>query len=211
MSEIDPKPYHRQPDEPNRWFHRFEHFKNLGPGRSLARCYREIINVERARAGRPLLPSTASVPHVWRQRARQYDWEDRAESWDQEEMRRERRKIERVRSVARDLSMKAIRILESTMLGELKNPDGTLTPGQNCAQRRIAAEKILDLVGVRVVDLDDDDDLDGIKAIRIIDPSSPEGIEHAERVRQRVNAQSRDRKNWDQSQDQNKLYWFDRG
>ena len=190
MSEIDSKPYHRQPGEPNRWFQRFLHFLDLGPGRSVTRCYREIINVERARDGRPLLPTTASCPTVWRQRASQFDWKGRAAAWDRQQRRRKRQEIEDVRDIATGLSPLAIRILESTMRGELKNPDGTLAPGQNCTQRRLAAEKILDLVGVGLVTLEDDDqdDSGGITKFVILDHRSPEAIARAEQTRRQASA-----------------------
>ena len=191
MTAIDPPPYHRKPDEPHLWFQRFEHFMHLGSARSVSRTYRELINQQRARDGRPPLTSSASCPAVWRQRARQFNWDDRAEAWDRYQKRQERAKIERVRTMARDLSPQAIRTLESTMLGQLRDPDGTLTPGQNCAQRRLAAEKILDLVGVGVVETDDDYDDDHIFEIRgitIVHPDSPEGIAHDQEIRRQVNA-----------------------
>jgi hypothetical protein len=142
------KPYHRQEGEPNLWYDRFHKFMRMGAGRSLARCYQEISNAERSRQGRPLLPSTASCPGTWRQRAREFDWERRAEAWDKEQRRLDLESVQQARSMARSLSPDAIKVIEDTMRGELKNPDGTLTEGQNCTQRRLAAEKILNLVGM---------------------------------------------------------------
>ena len=44
MTKIDPKPYHRQEGEPNRWYDRFHRFCLLGPSRSLLQCYRSVMS-----------------------------------------------------------------------------------------------------------------------------------------------------------------------
>ena len=196
---MTPQLYHRQPGEPNRWYQRFCCFRDLGPSRSIARCYREITNAARARQGRPLLSTTASCPKAWHDRARQFDWV-------------ERRQVEHVRAMARNLAEEAILVLQQTLRGELKNPDGTLTEGQNCTQRRLAAEKILDLAGVGALELDppesDPDEDKEIIGLRIIDPYSPEGIEHDRLVREEVNARYREKANGGQQHAQEKQFWF---
>jgi hypothetical protein len=209
---MTPQPYHRQPGEPNRWYQRFRYFMELGPSRSIARCYREITNAARARQGRPLLSTSASCPKAWHDRARQFDWVERAAAWDCEQKRLERQQVEHVRAMARNLAEEAIQVLQQTLRGELKNPDGSLTEGQNCTQRRLAAEKILDLAGIGALELDppesDPDEDKEIIGLRIIDPYSPEGLEHDRLVREQVNARYREKANAGQQPAQGKQFWF---
>ena len=190
--QTSPQPQDRRPNEPNKWYQRFLYYMELGSRRSLARSYREMANADRAREGRPLLSTTASVPNVWRQRAQQFDWRERAEAWDHEQKQQELEHVDHARALARELVAEAIQILKLTMRGELRNPDGTLTEGQNCTQRRLAAEKILDLAGVGALEPEEfeyeDEDTIRIKEIRIIDPHSPEGLERQRRVREQASA-----------------------
>ena len=169
MTEADPKPYDRLTGEPNLWYDRFHTFMRLGPGRSLNRCYRQVINAERAVQGRPPLPVTASCSDVWRQRARQFDWFDRAEAWDHECRRQDLQQVEQTPSKARTLAPEALRVLEAAMRGELKNPDGSLTPGQNCTQRRLAAERILNVAGIIDLAADQEDPQPPVKGLMFHD------------------------------------------
>ena len=190
MTDNTTKPYHRQEGEPNLWYDRFHKFMRMGPDRSLSRCYREVINAERAAQGRPLLPPTANCSDVWRQRARQFDWKERAEAWDHERRRQDLKQVEQTLSNARTLAPEALGILQAAMRGELKNPDGTLTEGQNCTQRRLAAERILNLAGILNIAAEDQDLRPEINTIRIIDPFSEEGRQRQAAIRRRVNARN---------------------
>ena len=146
--DTSPKPYERLPDEPNRWYHRFFRFMRLGPERTLIQCYKDISNAARAAKGRPPLSASARLPQSWRQRARQFSWHERAEAWDQEQKELELKKVERTRSLARSCAQEAMQVHIDLMNGELKDPDGKLTEGQNSAQRRLAADSVLDRAGV---------------------------------------------------------------
>ena len=64
----------RQPDEPERWYGRFELYRILGPNRSLDRAFRLTAQL----AG---LTAQRANSH-WRQIARRWDWEARATAWD---------------------------------------------------------------------------------------------------------------------------------
>ena len=148
MLTKEAKPYEPQEGEPNIWYDRFVKFMLLGSGRSLARCYRDVINTERSTKGRPSLPTTARCPQSWRQRARQFDWWHRAEAWDREQRRLTLQKVDQTRRLAQDQAREALQIHLDLMRGELKGPDGQLTEGQNSAQRRMAADSVLDRAGV---------------------------------------------------------------
>ena len=204
-------PQDRRPHEPNKWYRRFLYYLELGPHRSLARAYREMANEERAAKERPLLPTSASVPEVWRKRAQQFDWRQRAESGDQEQRLQELEAVDHGRAQARELVAEAIETLKLTMRGELRNPDGTLTEGQNCTQRRLAAEKLLEIAGLTAPPPEapqpEDEDLPKVKEIRIIDPHSPEGIERANRLRAEVNAGCQRSKNGKLPPDQDGRHW----
>ncbi|MFC1996802.1 hypothetical protein ACFLXI_04245 [Chloroflexota bacterium] len=169
MTDIESKPYHRQEGEPNLWYDRFHTFMCMGAGRSFARCYREVINRDRSLQGRPLLPGNAKCPGSWRQRAREFDWVGRAEAYDQERRRLALQKKNESWMHALNLAPEAVNILEKTMFGELKDPDGKPTEGQNCTQRRLAAEGILDWADSNPdIPSQDDGDIQQIKIKGII-------------------------------------------
>jgi hypothetical protein len=179
-------PQDRRPHEPDKWYRRFVYYLELGSRRSLARAYREMANQERAAKDRPLLPTTASVPEVWRKRAQQFDWRERAADWDQQQMLIELEAVDHGRALARELVAESIEVLKLTMRGELRDPDGSLTQGQNCTQRRLAAEKILEIAGLTAPPPEEpqleDEDLPMVTEIRIVDSRTPEGKERSKRA-----------------------------
>ena len=148
------KPYHRQKGEPNLWYDRFHAYMRMGASRNMDRCYREITNAERKLQDRPLLPKSARCPPRWRQRALEYDWKARAEAWDQEVRDRALEKVEQARNIAQESAPIAVEALQAILKGELRDPDGSLTEGQNCTQRRLAAEAISRLAGVTELPLE---------------------------------------------------------
>jgi len=85
--------WERLPAEPSRWFARFEHYRLLGPDRSLDGAYR---------AWRAEQPSGAKgtrsqgANRHWYDAARRWRWLDRAEAWDEAE-REAVRQLESVR------------------------------------------------------------------------------------------------------------------
>ena len=209
------QPQDRQPHEPDKWYRRFIYYLELGSRRSLARAYREMANEERTQDGRPLLPTTASVPNVWRKRAQQFDWRERAEAWDQQQRQQELEAVDHGRALARELVTESIEVIKLTMRGELRDPDRSLTEGQNCTQRRLAAEKILEIAGLTAPSPEEpqpeDKDLPRIREIRIIDPHSPEGIERANRLRAEVNTGYEPRKNGGRQPAQDGTPWHPDG
>lgn len=75
MGELLQAAWERQAGEPNRWYQRFEHFRLLGPQRSLL----AVLNVERSANGRERARGT---PGRWREAAERWSWRARAEAWD---------------------------------------------------------------------------------------------------------------------------------
>ena len=148
MSQDKTKHYHRQPGEPARWYARFHQFMLLGPERSLNRCYRQVSNECRIANGRPLLSPTAKCPQVWRTRAREYSWWDRAEAWDEEQSKLIRQKVKKTRTLAQEQALEALQVHLDLMRGQLKDPNGKFAIGQNSNQRRLAADSVLNRAGI---------------------------------------------------------------
>lgn len=93
--ELDPNlsPWQQQQGENSRWYGRFLAFRDMGLSRSLLGTYKQ----ELAEKGRKE-QDKASVPNSWNNAAKQFRWEDRAQSWDahrQQEIEAERREEER--------------------------------------------------------------------------------------------------------------------
>lgn len=69
-------PWDRQPDEPVRWFRRFEKFLLLSPDRSVLATFNEWRLAKSREVSR-------SAPKSWRDAAAQWRWRERADAWDQ--------------------------------------------------------------------------------------------------------------------------------
>jgi hypothetical protein len=78
-----PQPWERQPDEPNRWFDRFERYRLAGPSRSLL----GILNAERQQKG---AAKGKSLPQAWANNATQWRWRQRAAAWDEQQRQQAR-------------------------------------------------------------------------------------------------------------------------
>ncbi len=69
--------WERNPDEPDRWYARFEVYRLLGPNRSLSGTYRLVTQ---------LLGRGGKAPgQAWHQAAQRWRWQARAQAWDQAE------------------------------------------------------------------------------------------------------------------------------
>jgi hypothetical protein len=114
----------RQPDEPNRWFSRFERFRAAGPSRSLL----GTMNSELSDKG--AIPK-AKVSGSWHRASIRWRWRERAEAWDAQERRRVQaariQQIDEMRSrhiqEAQALQSKALQRLKSLELDDLSAPD----------------------------------------------------------------------------------------
>lgn len=77
-SYADRDPWERLPDEPSRWYERFDLYRLLGPTRALRvayRRYRELRGMKDLRVG-------SGIPPEWAHTAKQWLWKERAELWD---------------------------------------------------------------------------------------------------------------------------------
>lgn len=78
---LDPslEPWQQQPGESGTWFGRFCRYKLMGSSRSLLGLYKLELQ-EKARESKKKQPTAA--PGSWYQTAKQFRWEERAQSWD---------------------------------------------------------------------------------------------------------------------------------
>jgi hypothetical protein len=67
----------RQKGEPGLWFARYEHYRLLGPRRTLDRAYQLAKTLENLKGVRP--------GAAWLQTAKRWQWRERAEAWDEQE------------------------------------------------------------------------------------------------------------------------------
>ena len=69
--------WQRQNNESNLWFNRFDVFRLLGPRRSIERAFKAHKEVDQLTADRP--------GAIWYATAKQNNWRQRAEAWDETE------------------------------------------------------------------------------------------------------------------------------
>jgi hypothetical protein len=78
-------PWDRLPNEPMLWFNRFEIFRSLGPeNRSVINAWRQLGNPNNAKA-----PSS-----VWKYRAKEWYWWERAEAYDEWNIHQRRQRFQ---------------------------------------------------------------------------------------------------------------------
>ena len=75
-----PAPWELQPQEPPRWFARFEVYRTLGPARTLETTFATVRESHGLAGERP--------GQAWYKAARQWRWEERAAAWDAAERER---------------------------------------------------------------------------------------------------------------------------
>jgi hypothetical protein len=98
------QPWERMTGETSRWFQRFEAFRLKGVGRSLL----GIANEERVAKGQR---ESHYTPGSWRNAARAWDWQARAEAWDQH---------------LTDQKIAAIQAAEAAWVAKIMGPNETL-------------------------------------------------------------------------------------
>lgn len=84
MDENTAQPWDQLKDEKSAWFKRFEQYRLMGTKRSFLAVYNQERR-EKARKGATEFKPAKSVPSSWRNAAKKYRWEDRAEAWDAQE------------------------------------------------------------------------------------------------------------------------------
>lgn len=70
----------RLPDEVAVWYARFEAYRLIGPARSIDECYRRVSGLHRLSGARP--------GQAWYKAAEKWEWQVRAEAWDEAERER---------------------------------------------------------------------------------------------------------------------------
>lgn len=83
------EPWDQLPEENDKWYQRFEQYRLMGPGRSLAGAYNLC---------RVLEPEiTGMTPGVnWRDKMGQFKWIERARAWDEIERERFRTEVQQI-------------------------------------------------------------------------------------------------------------------
>ena len=114
----DHVPWLMLPDEPARWFARFEAYVALGPGRTVLGVY----NAERAAAGKP---PAKSLPGAWQQALGQFCWRFRAECYDAQQRRDQYEAIEGRRREMVDVQAKALQIMQIKAIEAMGKLDPT--------------------------------------------------------------------------------------
>ena len=153
-----PKPYDQLPGEPDRWYQHFRQFCDLGPSRSLDRCYRQSLE---HRGDLPAGPASAALraPGSWKRKAAEFDWFERAAAWDADRRQRNRQRFEETLNLFSKAAQEALEYLIGTMRGEVLEPDGTITTITDPYERRMAAKiifnKWIDVLAMLQQDLDD--------------------------------------------------------
>jgi hypothetical protein len=107
MDDEWPEPWARQPGEPNRLFHLYTHYRDLGPTRSIDRAF---VAHRTACQGRPEGGKRAS--RHWQRTAVRWGWRERAEAWDAEVDRQTRAATAKEHS---DIRLRHARVAQGAM------------------------------------------------------------------------------------------------
>jgi hypothetical protein len=159
QQDSTPKPYDQLPGEPDRWYGHFRQFCDLGPSRSLDRCYRQS---QEERGDLPADPASAALraPGSWKRIATQFDWVERAAAWDADRRQRNRQRLEETLNLFHEAAQEALQYLIGTMRGQVVEPDGSITTITDPYERRMAAKiifnKWIDVLAMLQEGLDDD-------------------------------------------------------
>jgi hypothetical protein len=108
--------WQRQPDEPNKWYARFETYRLLGSNRSIEQAF-QIATSSEKRPG-----------SIWYGNAQRWDWQQRAEAWDESEREQMRAVEAKRRFDARQRRLERIEQLQTqayTALQSANLPDLT--------------------------------------------------------------------------------------
>ncbi len=98
MKDTNEYPWERMPGEPNDWYDRFfKYYLKQGTRRSIMEAYRREVKVEHE----GVIPSTSPSPR-WHLKAYQWNWQVRAEAFDEHERMLDHIKWEDRRTVLRE-------------------------------------------------------------------------------------------------------------
>ena len=155
QTDFNSKPYDQLPGEPDRWYERFRQFCDLGPSRSLNRCYSQFLEDR----GDPA-SAAAHAPGSWKRKAAEFDWTERAAAWDADRRQRSRQRLEETLNLFSEAAREALDYLIGTMRGQVVEPDGSITTITDPYERRMAAKiifnKWIDVLAMLQEGLDDE-------------------------------------------------------
>lgn len=144
------KPYDQRPDEPDKWYDRFQRFCLMGPSRSILGCYRAVMAERTALAvgdngsGSSLLPSQPmKVSQSWRQKAREFDWLGRAAAWDADQRELTCKQADEILNRIMKAALDALQVHIDMMYGHYKGPDGRTITMSSEREIRMAAKTLL--------------------------------------------------------------------
>lgn len=89
----------QQPGENNRWFNRFELYRLAGPNRSMLDAYNEEHRRKAEKAGKVYKRKTSMASNFY-EKAREWQWEKRAQAWDNHVLEQQRAKDAEARGKA---------------------------------------------------------------------------------------------------------------
>jgi hypothetical protein len=144
----------QRPDEPDRWYRRFQHYCQLGPGRSLLRCYQLVMQEKDARAQRhngkrtKRNPKRSHTPAIWRRYAAQFEWDHRARAYDQEQNEQVEHAMQQTLHEASSDLAEVRQFYLDLMRGWIRSPQGEMVPVDDIYQRRMAAKALQNLVSM---------------------------------------------------------------
>ena len=149
------KPYDQLPGEPDRWYQYFRQFCDLGPSRSLDRCYRQVFQERGGPAS-----AVTRAPGNWKRKAVEFDWIARAAAWDADRRQRYRERLKETLNLFSEAAREALDYLIGTMRGQVVEPDGSITTITDPYERRMAAKiifnKWIDVLAMLQEGLDDE-------------------------------------------------------
>jgi hypothetical protein len=137
------KGYEQRADEADKWYARFRRFCDLGPSRSLLKCYQVVMGEEEEGASEDgSAVERRSVPEWWRKKADAFDWKGRAAAWDREQREQA---VQNVEETLIQVSMDAQEVRTfyiNLMRGLIQMPKGEMAVVKDIYQRRQAAKAL---------------------------------------------------------------------
>ena len=148
-SQEAPKPYEQQPGEPDLWYERLRCFCSLGSSRSVLKCYQVVMQVRDTQAslagsgeaGQPL-PKRDHAPQAWRKKAREFDWLERAATWDAEQYELVAQHSGEILKLVDMADRKVLAFQLNLVEGWMEGPNGETIVVTDIYQRRMAAKDI---------------------------------------------------------------------
>lgn len=146
-----PHPWTRQPDEPSRWYDRFNTYRAIGPGRSILGTYKvyrrnkqDSDDNKDSDSGNGVKPvdELTTAPPTWYTAADTWNWKTRATAFDQYNWDKSWGDEEKLREQSRQLRITAATTLLETALRQVQENGlkEALSPAIKTAMRELREE-----------------------------------------------------------------------